>query len=185
MNRLIKNAGPRNTGFTLVELIMVLAVLSILVTIGIPSFMHATASNKVTTASNGMLTNLNLAKSNAIKTGKNVILCKSSNGTSCDSSLNWNQGWIIYSDNDGNGDADRDPDSGDNIISVQSAMDSSLNFTFVTGDFVRFTPSGRSNVAGRFCFENSHTASNSRAIVINQAGRFRSEKRSSTNNCAA
>ncbi|MFC1747250.1 GspH/FimT family pseudopilin [Pseudomonadota bacterium] len=187
----------RCTGFTLVELMMVLAIASILVTVGIPSFMNVSASNKVTTASNGMVSMLNLAKSEAIHSGSTVALCKlNTAGTACDSSANWSQGSLLFSDSDG--DATLDP--GERVIRIQPAPDANLNFTFVrtggadgdsgnsnasTANVLVFTSRGRSLAEGRFCYENPHDAANSRAVEIKLSGHFSTQKRSSSSNCSS
>ena len=181
MTDCLEKTASRHSGFTLVELMIILAVASILVTVGIPSYMNMTASNRVTTASNNLVMALNLARSEAVRSSTNSILCKiNAAGNGCDNASTWDQGWFLYSDTNG----DDAFDAADRIIRVQSALTPDLNFNFFTGNFIRFTPSGRTNQNGRFCFENSYDGDNSRAVIITQAGRFRTEKRKASNNCA-
>ncbi|MFC1747251.1 GspH/FimT family pseudopilin [Pseudomonadota bacterium] len=170
-----------NSGFTLVELIMVLTVVSILVTVGIPSFMNIVSSSKVATASNYLVSTLHLARSEAVRSGTNTVLCKSSDGSYCgDNAVSWSNGWLLYTDENN----DNIRQDNERIIRAQAALDSSFNFIFRTATYIKFTPSGRSNRNGRFCFENAYNQNNSRAVIITQAGRFRTEKRKANNNCA-
>ncbi len=180
-----KKTAPHYFGFTLIELMIVLAVASILVTVGIPSFMSMTASNRVTTASNSLVTVLNLAKSEAIRSGTNAALCQSADEATCGGDKTaWKQGWILFSDSNGNNDIN----AGERIIRVQGPLDPSLNFTLNDGghvDKIYFTPLGRASVGGTFCFENNYNPANSRKVVINRSGRFYSKKHDTSDPCSS
>lgn len=73
----------RHRGFTLLELIVVVAITAIMVTIGIPSFLDNIRNNRLTTQANTFVGVLNLARSEAIKHGVRVTLRRSTNGSSC------------------------------------------------------------------------------------------------------
>lgn len=85
-------------GFTLVELITTLAVAGILVTLAVPSFTTFVKNNRLITQTNDFVSSLNLARSEAIRRGDRVTLCKSSDQASCSGSGGWEQGWIIFVD---------------------------------------------------------------------------------------
>jgi type IV fimbrial biogenesis protein FimT len=87
----------RQSGFTMVELIMTVAVGAILLTVGIPSFKYVTNSNRIAAEINGLLGDLQFARSEAIKEGVNVSVCVSSNGTACAGTNTWQSGWIVMS----------------------------------------------------------------------------------------
>jgi type IV fimbrial biogenesis protein FimT len=171
-----------HVGFTLVELMITLAIAGIVATVGVPSFMSMIASNRVTAASNELVTALNLAKSEAIRSGQNTVLCKSANGTACGG--NWSDGWLLFSDTNAN----KAVDAGEQIIRAHGAPDPSLQFTFKTFDSIEFAPNGRLNGIGRgarFCFRNSYKDENSRAVVVTQMGRIRTEQRTGSNDDCA
>ena len=82
-------------GFTLVELMLVIVVLAILLAWGIPSFTDYIARKRIDAAATQLVASVQLARSQAITTGKTVSLCGSSNGTACNES-DWGAGWLVY-----------------------------------------------------------------------------------------
>lgn len=81
----------RERGFTLVELMITLAVMAILLTVGIPSFQTIFQSNRLATQANEMIGAINLARSEAIKRGANVTVTASAGG--------FQNGWCIHTGN--------------------------------------------------------------------------------------
>lgn len=88
-------------GFTLIELMVTIAVVAILAAIAFPSFESTLRNNRVATANNAVLGMVNLARSEAIRSGQGGVVCGSSTGTTCDGS--WGQGIAAFSDPDGDG----------------------------------------------------------------------------------
>jgi type IV fimbrial biogenesis protein FimT len=77
-----------------------------LMAIGIPSYRYVTNANRISAEINGLLGDLQFARSEAIKQGRTVSVCVSTDQTSCSTAspdLNWHKGWIVYSDMNGNG----------------------------------------------------------------------------------
>ena len=75
-------------GFTLVELMVVLAILAILLAIAVPSYRGITTSNRIAAEINGLVTHLQYARSVAVKQGERVAITSNS-GT------NWANGWTV------------------------------------------------------------------------------------------
>jgi type IV fimbrial biogenesis protein FimT len=94
----------RQNGFTLIELMVAIAVLAILLAIGLPSFQGTLRSSRVTGTSNELLTALTLARSEAIRSTRGAGLCASANGTACGGT--WNDGWLVWVDTNANGGLD-------------------------------------------------------------------------------
>lgn len=91
----------RSNGFTLVELMVTIAVVAILGTLAFPSFQGTIRSNRIAMAGNEMAGLLSLARSEAIRNKRGGGVCGSSSGTGCDGA--WSSGMLAWSDVDGDG----------------------------------------------------------------------------------
>lgn len=87
----------RELGFSLVELLVSIAILAILIALAAPSFSSVSLTGKLTASANRLLATANLARSEAIKRNATVNVCKSANLTSCVTTGGWEQGWIVIS----------------------------------------------------------------------------------------
>lgn len=94
------NGLGRQTGFSLLELIVTMAVAAILIGIAIPSYRSVVERNSVTARVNDLVGDLHYARSEAATRGQDVYICASSDGTRCTQSGDWTQGWIVYTPND-------------------------------------------------------------------------------------
>ena len=93
---------PLQSGLTLIELMVAVAVLAILLSIGIPSFQSLVAQNRATSAANELQSTLQFARSTAIAQARPVTVCAATNFTggtpTCitgTTAVNWNGGWIV------------------------------------------------------------------------------------------
>jgi type IV fimbrial biogenesis protein FimT len=89
----------RTSGFTMIELLMTIAVGSILMVLAVPSFRYVTNANRISAEINGLLGDLQFARAEAMKEGRTVTVCQSTTGTSCTgTATDWQGGWIVFSD---------------------------------------------------------------------------------------
>jgi type IV fimbrial biogenesis protein FimT len=88
-------AGAR--GFTLVEMMIAIAVMAILLAVAVPSFNDALLGNRLAAHANSLVASVALARGEAIKRNGTVTLCASADGVNCSSSGGWEQGWIVKS----------------------------------------------------------------------------------------
>lgn len=88
-------------GFTLLELMVVVAIAAVLLAIGLPSFQNTLRSNRLATTSNQFTAAIAMARSEAIKSTLAAGMCPSANGTACGN--DWNAGWLVWSDPNRNG----------------------------------------------------------------------------------
>ncbi|ENA33281.1 MULTISPECIES: GspH/FimT family pseudopilin [Pseudomonas] len=83
-------------GFTLIELMVTVAVLAIVLTIAVPSFSNLIQSSRTNALVNELNGTLQIARSEALKRRKNVIVCRRNEaGTACDNGTDWSNGWLI------------------------------------------------------------------------------------------
>lgn len=111
MDRLIlasKRPGRVAHGFTLVELLLSLAIAGILLFAGLPAYQHWLGQYQVNNHAQFLAGAFNEARSEAIKRNHRVTLCKTRDGSACDEGAKWEQGWITFADRNQNGDIDED-----------------------------------------------------------------------------
>ena len=88
----------RSAGFTMIELMMTIAIATIVMTLAIPSFRYITNANRIAGEINGLLGDMQFARAEAIKEGQGVTVCVSTNGTTCAAGDTfWQHGWIVIS----------------------------------------------------------------------------------------
>ncbi len=137
-----KNSNKQQ-GFTLIELMVALALVAILVTIGIPGFNNIIRDNRLVTGTNDLVTSMSLARSEAIRRGVPVTVCASNTGTDCTVST-WNQGWIVFTDQ---GTADT-VDGTDTILRVQQALSGDVQIAVGGATQVSYSATGFLAAAG-------------------------------------
>lgn len=103
----------RTAGFSLIELMITIAILAVLLALGWPSFQGSLRSNRIATASNEFLSALSLARSEAIRNTRGSGICASTDGTSC--GTDWTAGWLVWGDTNGDGALD----TGEPILRVK------------------------------------------------------------------
>lgn len=96
-------------GFTLVELMVTIAIVAILAAIAFPSFEASMRSNRLATTNNELIASLSLARSEAVKSVRGSGVCASADGTACDGE--WTDGWLVWQDAEGGVDAVFDEDT--------------------------------------------------------------------------
>lgn len=89
----------RQKGFTLVELLITIVVISILLATAVPSFMQAIKNNRVTGQANSFVVSTQMARNEAVKRGAGTTICAANaDMDACSGSNDWSTGWIIFSD---------------------------------------------------------------------------------------
>ena len=85
----------RNAGFTLYELLITVIVASVIAVYGIPGFQNLMANSRSVTATNDLITALNLARSEATRRRTPINVCSSADGATCSASNDWSTGWVV------------------------------------------------------------------------------------------
>lgn len=107
----------RKNGFTITELLVVMAIVAILLGIGVPSYRYITNSYRMSAEVNSLLGDMQFARAEAIKEGQFVVVCASSTSATCTNTA-WNQGWIVFADTNN----DLQLDNGETLLHVQQAF---------------------------------------------------------------
>jgi type IV fimbrial biogenesis protein FimT len=168
----------RNTaGFTLVEMLITIGIAGILLAMGTSSYRYVTNSNRIAGEINGLLGDLQFARGEAIKEGRNVTACVSSDGQNCLNSTSWNSGWIVFQDPNQNSTVD----TGEAVLRVRSPFSGSD--TFVATNTVKSISFNRQGYAvgmlNGTLIQLHDTTSNAnwaRCLFINLSGMMTSAK---------
>ena len=162
----------KNSGVTLVELTVTVALVSILASIAIPAFERQVRIASVQAEVQKIFSLLARARMEAIRRNRVVTLCKSANGLSCGGS--WSQGWLLFVDENRNG--KREP--AERLLAVgRPEHGYRLRLAaFGSSSRIRFSPVGftlAGNGTFRLCPPDGDNRY-ARAVIVNKAGRPRS-----------
>ena len=157
------------SGFTLIELMVVVAMVAILAMLAVPSWTQLQTRNAVRAAVNDFSTSLQFARSEAVRTNLPVTVCASSDGVNC-TDTEMQDGWIVRTGPQVNA-------AGQVIL--QDVLPRTLvqmDTTAVANRRFTFLPNGSpaANFAGAtmaVCPESPDFVDLTRTIVINRAGR--------------
>ena len=145
--------GPaRISGFSLIEVVIVLAIVAIIGALGAPSFDQFLRSSKISATTNDLVGALYAARSEAITRGVNTVVCPSDNSQAvdavCGAGAVWTAGFIAFVDDNGNG--TREPGAEDILVQVEQLTTGfELTPDAVYSDRVYFSNDGSStNLAG-------------------------------------
>lgn len=156
----------RMAGFTLVELMVTIAIAAILATLAVPAFNQAMLGSRLNSMSNSFVASAQLARSEAIKRNAPVTLCASSNGTSCGG--NWQDGWVVL--------------AGATPIHSQGPLSNNFELSGnVTS--IDFQPSGMNADCTALTLKSTQYDSQQRFLTITATGRPRVDK-TSTFSCS-
>lgn len=140
----------KQNGFTLIELIVVVAIFGIMASIAVPNYSSFIRRNQQSSAYNNLVGTISLARIEAVKRSKVITLCISSNQIICDpnNATDWSDGWIVFMDDNGDGLVD----AGTDIVLKAEAPNHS-GITIVSdeyGSLISIAPRGRLRNQGSF-----------------------------------
>lgn len=132
----------RPVGFTLIELMVTIAIAAVLLVIGVPSFVSFQRSSELTSAANSFVAALGAARGEAMKRGLQAVVVPREDN-------NWATGWSVFVDTDNN----QQFNGADILIVQQGALPS---YFAASGQgtaqnspaYIMFNPSGYTQTAG-------------------------------------
>jgi type IV fimbrial biogenesis protein FimT len=171
----------REMGLTLVELMLVLALVAVVTSLAAPSFRSLWVKHSVLLAAEALLGDMRYARSEALKRSSPVLVCQSSNGTSCTrDGLAWANGWLVFVDSNGNAQVDGSNAEGpvEDLLRVQSAWPAlaSIVSNVSTGHRIAYQATGSAKSAAQtmvFTPAGSVPPDSIRALCISLQGRAR------------
>lgn len=108
----------RLRGFTLVEMMIVIALASILMLVVVPTFQETVKNNRLFRQSNDFYSTLMRARSEAMSRVQRVTVCASSDQATCTGT--WSDGWIVFEEDIAQ--TDGTVDTGEDILHVVQAL---------------------------------------------------------------
>jgi type IV fimbrial biogenesis protein FimT len=148
-------------GFTLVELLVTLAIFGILTALALPSFQTVMLGPRLSGYANSFTAAATLARSEAIKRNAQVSLCASADGASCATSGGWEQGWIVL--------------SGTTVLQRQQSLPTAYRGTdtIAGSTSLNFLPTGAgsSQATVRFCQAVPSAGNQEKLVTVSATGR--------------
>ena len=165
-------------GFTMMELMVVIVIVGIMASMAVPSFTNFIANSRVSSATNDLIADLMQARSQASTTGHHAVVCPSTNGTSCSTTVaDWGIGRIVFIDQDGS----NTYNTGDKLIKYATGLPANLKITMpqpgFPNSYIAYNSYGGMFPLGAGTFTLCVIgASQSRQLSVNYSGRPASVK---------
>ena len=173
-------------GFTMIELMVVIAIVAILTTLAAPSFKQMIQSTTISSSVNSFLADIRYARSESIRRGGSVVMCRSESPEVTDPNcgtgsgtggVGWRTGWFIFHDLDRDG----SKDANEPLLRVQSPLTSIDKALETSGGGsstkFKFTATGRmqtlSSATGIQFGGSQFAVEQQRVVCINVGGRAR------------
>lgn len=171
----------RSGGYSLLELLTVLALVLGLQVLVWPSMSDALLAMRLRSSAEAMLSGLNMSRAAAVQHNARVSMCKSQGGSACTPGAGWSQGWVIFHDSNANGSLD----AGETVLMRQEPLSGAITIRAngPVDHFVSYTPLGQAQLlnggfqAGTFLVCASEAArSGGYQVVVAPSGRARMAK---------
>ncbi len=157
----------KQSGFTLLEVIIVVVIVGILATLAVPGFSSLMQSNNLSTKYNSLAGNISLARMEAVKRSNTIVLCATDDESSCNST-DWSDGWLVFVDDNNNAAFDA---AGDTMLLVEPAAPSYISITSDQfGGVLSIAPRGRLPSSGTILMCANNDSSTARALNLQLTG---------------
>ena len=159
-------------GLSLLELLITMAISTIIFGITIPVMAGFISQNHIAAQVNSLRTSLDLTRSVAIKENKHAVICKSGDGEFCSRKGEWDQGWIVFVDDN----HDRRRSEDERLVLAQGSLPKNTQLRyrgFGSRHYVAYWPMGFTKTNGTFTICNPAVPDRSKALILRKTGRVR------------
>lgn len=157
-------------GLTLLELMSTMSIAAVLTTTAIPAFNGLIQRNRITTEINTFVGHLQYARSEAVKRGDRVVMCRSPDGLRCGRTEGWHKGWITFADDNAN----RERDASESLLRVEASEENGVLITSGQRRRVVYQPTGFSpGTNGTYTFCDPEHPEWAKAVILSNSGRPR------------
>jgi len=156
-------------GFTLWELLCTLAVAAVVLALGLPSMRAILLDAQRTATVEAFVSAVQLARSEAAKIGRDVVLCPSTDANACGNTTNFGGGWIVFVNEDGARPAQRGPHE-PLLRAYRPAMSGSI---LANRSAFEFRPFLKRSTNGTVTFCDQRKSAHARAVIMSYTGRPR------------
>ena len=166
----------KSNGFTLVELMLAMAIAIILMALLTPGLVRLVQNNRMSSLHNDLMSDLAIARSTSVTRGNYATLCASNDaGTQClPQVIIWTNGWLVFDDKDNDGRID----TGEEILSSKNGISDRLKM-FSNNPRVSFDPEGSAfGFATEFAFYDGRGNDAKRGLIVSNSGRSRAAESS-------
>lgn len=177
----------RSSGFTLVELMITIAVLAVVLAIGFPTFTYVSNSSRLSSVTNEMVASLQMARMDAIRLSGSVKVCASDDGATCRAGAgDWTQ-WITLADTDRDGAMDDLLRVNQARVPVQVLVSPAITSNEVVYSADGLSRKGAALLKGRIaiCLPVTTPADNVREVSIVSGSRISTKSQNKAGACAA
>ena len=158
-------------GLTLIELLIVVAVATLLCTVAVPALSGGLEAARGADARAALAASLAAASNRAALTGTRAVLCPSTDGRSCSDNPDWSGGWLVFLD----GNANRELDPGEPVLRLQPALAGKVRLRSTVGR-TRIVFQGNGGNAGSnvtFTLCDGRGPAKARALILGNTGNLR------------
>ena len=156
-------------GYSLYELIITTTVVSIVVTLGVPSFGKMVADHRLKAEVDALFHAVHLARKESVLRRRAVTLCPSSDGLNCRPGRDWSVGWMMFINLDRDLPATRDQD--EPVLQIHAV--SRHNQVTANRESFSFRTTELRATNGTLIFCDKARRAGSRALVVSYTGRPR------------
>ncbi len=157
-------------GFTVLELLVALAIVAVLAALATPSFRDYLLNQKLRAAAVRLASDLRWARQSAVGRGGRVVVCPGNENAGCRDTPDWGSGWIVFHDRNG----DRSLSTDEEILRITQALSNISARSATARSQLNFYPNGTapgSNLTIRLC--DARGPDHARQVRVALSGRIR------------